>query len=355
VSTFGFPDGQEITQWLGQPLEVGTGKVIGAGSYVAGPFALANFASVIVAVKPTGGNVTVTVKQTVQGGPASLVLSESVVVANGGVLFEAFVLFGDTITVEFDGTAAGETIDYAIYPSNTTTNAQVITQATINVQHNDLLVAAEPTIDFEDATGFAWTIVDDAAGTRVKVTPPTSPLVPIADLVLPVDTALPLISGIPGTYKHLRLIARYAVAAAAGNGWQALRFNGITANAYGVQTGVDQGAARSSTNFGTMQSAICFSQAWGRGGYPTAFSWATVDIPDYTDAADAPRMVSQFGAIYADAASSGGANGFLSGQAAGFMDRTLGGVGPITSLGFVDLSSGSNFKAGSRFTLYGYN
>lgn len=48
------------------------------------------------------------------------------------------------------------------------------TTASIGFQHNDAVVAAaEPTIDFEDAgNGFVWTVVDDVASKRVKVTPP---------------------------------------------------------------------------------------------------------------------------------------------------------------------------------------
>jgi hypothetical protein len=38
------------------------------------------------------------------------------------------------------------------------------------------LVAAEQTIDLMDATGFVWGVADDAPNTRVKVTPPSSPV-----------------------------------------------------------------------------------------------------------------------------------------------------------------------------------
>lgn len=44
-----------------------------------------------------------------------------------------------------------------------------VTGSTVNVQHNDVLVAAEPTLDFEDGTGLAWTVTDDAPNTRVKL------------------------------------------------------------------------------------------------------------------------------------------------------------------------------------------
>jgi hypothetical protein len=41
--------------------------------------------------------------------------------------------------------------------------------AGVNFQHNDLAVATEPTIDFEDGTGVTWTLTDDPGNTRVKV------------------------------------------------------------------------------------------------------------------------------------------------------------------------------------------
>lgn len=44
----------------------------------------------------------------------------------------------------------------------------------VNVQHNDGLVASQPTLDFEDSVGatFAWSITNDGPNTRVKITPP---------------------------------------------------------------------------------------------------------------------------------------------------------------------------------------
>jgi hypothetical protein len=172
MSSVGYPDYQRITQWLGAPLLQGTGVAVFPGPHVDGPLEVANYASVIVALKAIGGNATVTVKQTVPAGPASLVLTETIIVPAGGILFEAFVLYGQAVELDITGSIAGTTVDYALYGSNTTTNAQVITNATINVQHNDVLVAAEPTLDLEDDPGFKWSVVDDGAGTRVKVTPP---------------------------------------------------------------------------------------------------------------------------------------------------------------------------------------
>lgn len=169
MSGYGFPDGQEITQWLGQPIDEQAAYPIGAGSKVVGPTVLANFASIIIAVKPTGGQVSVTIKQAIQGGPAGLTLSQTVVVPAGTTLFEAFVLFADQVTVTLQGAVGGTTVDYAVYPSNTTTNAQVIQSASISIQKNEVPVASEPTLDFVDSNQNLWSVTDDAANTRIKL------------------------------------------------------------------------------------------------------------------------------------------------------------------------------------------
>lgn len=172
MSSIGFPDGQRITQWLGAPIVQQTALAIGNVLHTDGPFNLASWASVIVAIKPTGGNVTVTVRQRVSGGPASLELPETFIVQAGQVGFESIVLFGDAVYLDLTGSAPGVTVDYALYPSNTTTNAQVLASATVNVQHNEALVAAEPTLDFVDSAGNVWVLTDDAANTRMKVALP---------------------------------------------------------------------------------------------------------------------------------------------------------------------------------------
>lgn len=42
--------------------------------------------------------------------------------------------------------------------------------STLNFQHNDVLVASEPTVDFQDGANLVWTITDDNVNSRVKVT-----------------------------------------------------------------------------------------------------------------------------------------------------------------------------------------
>lgn len=43
--------------------------------------------------------------------------------------------------------------------------------ATVNVQHNSVLVGTEPTLDLIDGAGFTFTVVDDGPNTRIQVTP----------------------------------------------------------------------------------------------------------------------------------------------------------------------------------------
>jgi hypothetical protein len=175
-SALGYPDFQRITQWFGAPLDQATAFALGAGLKTVGPLDVRSFASVVVCVKPTGGAVTVTVTQSVRGGPAGLTTSSSFVVAAGNVVFEAFVLLAGVVTVTFQGTLAGETLDYAIVPANTNTNAEVAALAQLGFQHNEVAVANETALDFVDATGAVFTVTDDPGSSRVKVAMPASPV-----------------------------------------------------------------------------------------------------------------------------------------------------------------------------------
>lgn len=165
----GFPDWQRITQWFGTALDQQTAYAIGAGAHPVGPLDVRNFASIVVCVRPVGGNVTVTVAQQVPGGPVGLVVSESFTVNAGNVVFESFVLLAGAATVTFQGTAGGETLDYAIVPSNVNTNAEVALVTTLGFQHNDAPVASEQAVDLEDGAGHLWTLTDDPANQRMKV------------------------------------------------------------------------------------------------------------------------------------------------------------------------------------------
>lgn len=167
----GFPDWQRITQWFGSPLDQATAFALGAGAKTVGPLDVRNFASIVVCVRPVGGNVTVTVQQIVPAGPANLVVSSSFTVNAGNVVFESFVLLAGAASITFQGTAGGETLDYAVVPSNVNTNAAISQVTQLGFQHNAVVVANETAIDFEDADGIAWTLTDDPGNNRVKVSP----------------------------------------------------------------------------------------------------------------------------------------------------------------------------------------
>lgn len=64
---------------------------------------------------------------------------------------------------------AGNPYSSTISPSGGVTPGQL----SLTVQHNGVVVAAEPVLDFEDASGFVWTVADDAPNTRIQVTAPT--------------------------------------------------------------------------------------------------------------------------------------------------------------------------------------
>jgi hypothetical protein len=42
----------------------------------------------------------------------------------------------------------------------------------VEIDHNGLAISTQPKVDFEDAVGFVWSIVDDPANTRAKITAP---------------------------------------------------------------------------------------------------------------------------------------------------------------------------------------
>lgn len=171
MSAAGYPDWQRYAVWFGEPLVEADALALGAGTHIDSALQAPNFSSVVLAVKPTGGKVTATLEQSMQGAPAALVIQEQFIVNSGQTLFEAIVLLGNILKLTLTGDTAGETVAYALVPTNTTSNAQVITNATIDVQLNDALVAAEPTLDFEDSSTVTWAVVDDPTNTRVKLTP----------------------------------------------------------------------------------------------------------------------------------------------------------------------------------------
>lgn len=173
MTSIGYPDGQRITQWLGAPVVTATALVIDNVLHTDGPFNLASWASVIVGIKPTGGSVTVTVRQKINGGPPGLELVTSYIVPAGSASFRPIVLFGGAVTLELLGSAVGTSVDYALYPSNSTTNAQVVSTTTSDVEvarsenkADVALPAGVQTTVAGPTTGVAW---DGTTVARVEV------------------------------------------------------------------------------------------------------------------------------------------------------------------------------------------
>lgn len=280
----GYPDWQKIQQWLGAPLAEQTGLPIGAGTHDDGPFNLVSWASVVVAVSVTGGNVTATVKQQINGGPASLELDESFVVSPGAPVFQSVLLYGDVVSLHLAGAAPGVVVDYALIPCNTPIQASAITNALVTVQQNDVKVDAEPTLDFEDASGWPWTITPDAANERVKIALPTPGLVKLWDsteagVVFPAASiTTPMLSGL---FKHLLIVARLRSDVAGADDTLYMRMNGIaTANYFdqtldAVGTGVTAFA-----NSGVSLGRIGLIAAGG--GAANEMGAVEASIPDYT-------------------------------------------------------------------------
>lgn len=122
----GFPDYQRYSQWIGSPLAAAVDLAIGAGSHTDGPSEAGNWSSVILYIKPTGGSITATIRQTATGLDATLIADTVVVAAAGTVVVEAVVLLGNRVTLILQGSAGGETVTYALLPSNTAVNAATI-------------------------------------------------------------------------------------------------------------------------------------------------------------------------------------------------------------------------------------
>lgn len=350
MSAYGYADGQAITGWLGVPLVDTTGLALGAGSHTDGPFIVTNFASVIVAIKATGGPVTLKVKQAISGGPASLVLEEDLVVTAGETVFQSFVLFGDSVSVELDGSVGGTTVDYAVVPSNTTTNAQVIQAATINVQHNDALVGTEQTLDFEDGNGLTWVIADDGPNQRVKITPSGLALVPIGDVVVGAGGAATIdFSSIPQAYKHLLLELSLRSNAGPAADFILGHFNADVGAVYDNMGIAFSGAGGIGPFVDEALSArLIFGLCPAGGSAAGAFGSSRVEIPDYADAAIAKTH--HYSGWHIEGARAIGNARYIVGG--GDYNPGVGaGVNRITMLP----NTGTLFVQSSRATLYGYN
>lgn len=166
-----FADYQRITQWIGASLDTRDDLAVGNGTVVVGTYDVGNWASIIVWIKPTGNNVTVTITQKPRGAPAGLEASTTFTAADGVAKAQQVVLFADRVQISVTGTVPGSTADFMLLPANTATQSQSL-GAVLTVQKNGLPVGSRDTIDFEDAGAAKWDVTEDSANNRIKVTPP---------------------------------------------------------------------------------------------------------------------------------------------------------------------------------------
>lgn len=162
-------------------------------------------------------------------------------------------------------------------------------------------------------------------------------LIPIAEQELAAAASTVTFSGIPGTYRHLRMVAKCAKSVA-GNGYLYVRANNdATAGLH--RTSMLTNHAATVEGFNSDFTVWYAARLWKR-------TQAVIDFPDYADGTR-PGFLSRFFTTYDDGGVSA-ADGFYNGVAGGFY---AGAAAPITRLDFMPDSS--TFEAGSIFTLYG--
>lgn len=122
-----YPDFQAFPQWTGSPLSQATLNAIGGGTLDTGALPVGSWASIILWAKATAQPITAVVTQTLGAGPAALTISTNVTIPAGAQIADTIVMLGDTVEIVFTGGGAGCKLDYAVVPTNTTTNAQVTT------------------------------------------------------------------------------------------------------------------------------------------------------------------------------------------------------------------------------------
>lgn len=211
----------------------------------------------------------------------------------------------------------------------------------INFQHNDVLVAAEQTLDFEDATGFAWTVVDDAANTRVKVTPPQPARVLLAATTLAAPAATVTFSAISGAYQDLELRFSAQSNLNANTDTVTLQFNGDTGNNYDYEriSGIGNAAAAVSA---TTQPNITIGEVNGEPGTIAGgdFAGAIVEILNYAQSGQYKPVFARVGTVATT----------INATVKVTTGKWYNSSGAITS---IVVACGGQFVAASNFRLYG--
>lgn len=95
--------------------------------------------------------------------------------AASGIRFRNSLAGTNATVTAFIGTGYQRPLNYNFELEPTlslTSQGSLNVTSSIGFQHNDVLVANESAVDFEDSAGnLAWTVADDAPNSRVKVTP----------------------------------------------------------------------------------------------------------------------------------------------------------------------------------------
>jgi hypothetical protein len=163
--------------------------------------------------------------------------------------------------------------------------------------------------------------------------------------VASIDTNTILAGNIPGTYRHLRIIAQLRSDRAATFDTAGLRFNNDSGNNYNwIYHRFFGGASYAGSETDGTSDIRAYSVS-GNTAYANTFAVWTIEIPNYTAAI---TKLIQYQNSSWDAAAAHTANNFDIAWGAGFWDNTA----TITRI-VISPITGSNWKVGSSFTLYG--
>jgi len=169
----------------------------------------------------------------------------------------------------------------------------------------------------------------------------------ISDQTLGADTATISFNSIPNTYKHLEIICYGRITENTGDDYAWLQFNNDTGANYDFEFAYFSGSSTTGSNGNTDQTGIklaIFPAATSQRSLQAGITRIT--IANYANTTFEKALLSDSG----DASSGGGWNNTpFRTMHSGFWRNTA----AITSI-LLYLPNGGNFRAGSRFTLYGY-
>jgi hypothetical protein len=166
----------------------------------------------------------------------------------------------------------------------------------------------------------------------------------ISDQTLSVDSANVTFNSIPGNYNHLVLISYGRQTAASPDNYYYLQFNADTGNNYDREDLITFGTADSATSEIGVSSLRLGDMPARNSARPTQAGGGMTFIPNYAGTAFEKGIASSaynvWGTLLSTVASSAYSGGWRNTAAITRID--------------VLAEAGNNFKAGSRFTLYGF-